>query len=61
MKCNFIFYVHNQAASVQFYKTVLGQEPILDVPGMAEFQLSTESVLGLMPEKGIKAASWKCN
>lgn len=54
MICNFILYVRDQVASTTFYKMVLGQEPILDVPGMTEFRLSTESVLGLMPEKGIK-------
>lgn len=54
MICNFIIYVRDQKASCLFYKTILGQEPVLDVPGMTEFRLSSESVLGLMPEKGIK-------
>ena len=54
MICNFILYVRDQQASTRFYQNVLAQEPKLNVPGMTEFQLSNESVLGLMPEKGIK-------
>lgn len=54
MICNFILYVRDQEASTRFYKTALAQDPILNVPGMTEFRLSAESVLGLMPEKGIK-------
>lgn len=54
MRCNFILYVRDQAASASFYQMVLGQDPILNVPGMTEFRISAESVLGLMPEKGIK-------
>ncbi len=50
MMCNFILYVRDQAASARFYGSVLEQEPTLDVPGMTEFRLSAESVLGLMPE-----------
>jgi len=49
----FIFYVKEQARSRLFYEKVLGHGPILDVPGMTEFQLSQNAVLGLMPEKGI--------
>lgn len=54
MTCNFILYVRDQEASTRFYQTVLAQEPSLNVPGMTEFHLSNDSVLGLMPEKGIK-------
>lgn len=54
MKCNFILYVRDQEASTQFYQSVLNLEPHLHVPGMTEFRLSNECVLGLMPEKGIK-------
>lgn len=54
MICNFILYVRDQEASTRFYRTVLGQEPTLHVPGMTEFRLSAECVLGLMPERGIK-------
>lgn len=54
MICNFILYVRDQEASARFYRSVLKQEPQLDVPGMTEFRLSSGCVLGLMPEKGIK-------
>lgn len=54
MTCNFILYVRDQEASMQFYQTTLGQKPQLHVPGMTEFLLSAGCVLGLMPEKGIK-------
>ena len=48
-----ILYVENQKRSCEFYKNLLGLEPILDVPGMTEFQLSPQHVLGLMPNAGI--------
>lgn len=54
MRCNFILYVQDQDESAGFYSAVLNQEPILHVPGMTEFRLGEESVLGLMPEEGIK-------
>lgn len=47
-------YVRDQAASRQFYEQVLGLAPQLDVPGMTEFELGPTTVLGLMPETGIK-------
>ncbi len=50
-----ILYVADQARSRAFYRAVLQAEPKLDVPGMTEFTLSTGSVLGLMPARGIKA------
>jgi uncharacterized protein len=53
-KTHFILYVRDQAASTAFYAHVLGCAPSLDVPGMTEFTLSGGSVLGLMPETGIK-------
>lgn len=49
-----ILYVSDQKRSTDFYSQVLGQSPILNVPGMTEFQLSENHVLGLMPEAGIK-------
>jgi catechol 2,3-dioxygenase-like lactoylglutathione lyase family enzyme len=49
----FILYVADQAASRDFYRTVLGLEPRLDVAGMTEFQLNAGAVLGLMPAAGI--------
>lgn len=54
MYIHFILYVKNQEASAKFYRSVLALDPVLDVPGMTEFQLNESSVLGLMPETGIK-------
>ena len=54
MTCHFILYVRDQTASTSFYCSILGQEPTLNVPGMTEFQLEPNCILGLMPEKGIK-------
>lgn len=50
---NFILYVRDQAAATAFYRQLLG-EPSLDVPGMTEFLLGPGTVLGLMPEAGIR-------
>jgi uncharacterized protein len=50
----FIIYVSDQQASRDFYVTVLGEKPILDVPGMTEFSLTDGSSFGLMPETGIQ-------
>ncbi len=50
----FIFYVADQAASAAFYRQVLGNEPVLDVPGMTSFALDGGGELGLMPETGIE-------
>ena len=49
-----ILYVADQNKSKEFYKKVLDLEPILDVPGMTEFQISENHKLGLMPETGIE-------
>lgn len=49
----FILYVADQAKSATFYRTLLGQAPTLDVPGMTEFELGQGAKLGLMPEQGI--------
>ena len=54
MKTHTILYVKDQKQAYEFYKTVLKTEAILNVPGMSEFQLSQEHILGLMPEIGIK-------
>ena len=45
--------VRDPSASREFYATVLGTRPTLDVPGMIEFPLGPRTVLGLMPEAGI--------
>lgn len=49
-----ILYVKDQQKSSRFYSELLKIKPHLDVPGMTEFQLSDEHILGIMPEKGIK-------
>lgn len=51
---HFILYVRDQATSTAFYEAVLGAAPRLNVPGMTEFDVGADAVLGLMPETGIK-------
>lgn len=51
---HFILYVADQARATRFYTAVLGRGPRLDVPGMTEFDLGGQAVLGLMPEAGIR-------
>ena len=53
-KCHIILYVKDQETSTDFYSKVLQRQPDLDVPGMTEFALLDNMVLGLMPESGIK-------
>src|SRR3954454_12663227 len=53
MTCHFILYVRDQASSTAFYEKALALSPALNVPGMTEFHLAENVVLGLMPEKGI--------
>ncbi len=48
-----ILYVADQSKSCQFYEAVLQQKPLLNVPGMTEFKLTENFLLGLMPETGI--------
>lgn len=52
-KAQVILYVAHQIRSRDFYAAVLGTEPVLDVPGMTEFELTDDLKLGLMPENGI--------
>jgi catechol 2,3-dioxygenase-like lactoylglutathione lyase family enzyme len=52
---HFILYVADQARAEAFYKAVLQIQPRLSVPGMTEFALPGGGILGLMPERGIKA------
>jgi hypothetical protein len=40
--------------STEFYAKLLDKQPILNVPGMTEFSLSENSILGLMPIKSIE-------
>jgi len=49
----FIIYVADQKKSTDFYRKLLLTEPVLEVPGMTEFQLSPSLKLGIMPENGI--------
>ncbi len=49
----FIIYVKDQQKSKQFYEIVLQISPSLDVPGMTEFKLADNVILGIMPENGI--------
>jgi len=44
----FILYVADRARATAFYRHVLAAEPVLDVPGMTEFDLGG-ATLGLMP------------
>lgn len=55
MKTHFILYVADQARSTAFYAAVFACAARLDVPGMTEFELAEHTVLGLMPEAGIRA------
>ena len=52
-KIHTILYVENQLTSTNFYEKILGKHPDLCVPGMTEFKLSENFILGLMPNDGI--------
>ena len=52
-KFEIIIYCEDQNRSKDFYSAILNKEPVLDVPGMTEFQITPEVKLGLMPEDGI--------
>lgn len=54
MNAHIILYVRDQVLSTAFFAYVLDQEPVLNVPGMTEFELNENCLLGLMPETGIK-------
>ncbi|MFA6594749.1 MAG: VOC family protein [Bacilli bacterium] len=49
----FIIYAKNQEKAKNFYESLLGYKPTLDVPGMTEFALAPNVSLGIMPETGI--------
>lgn len=53
-KIHNILYVSDQQASTDFYSRLLQKQPDLNVPGMTEFYLSENCVLGLMPYTGIE-------
>ena len=52
MQAEFILYVQDQQRSRDLYRVLLDREPVLDVPGMTEFDLGG-CKLGLMPASGI--------
>jgi hypothetical protein len=54
-QAEFILYVASQPAATAFWRQVLDHSPSLDVPGMTEFALCDGTLLGLMPEEGIRA------
>jgi uncharacterized protein len=54
VKAHLILYVSDQAAAAGFYRRVLALESQLDVPGMTEFRLGEDAVLGLMPVAGVR-------
>jgi len=54
MTAHFILFVADQAAATAFYSEVLAAVPRLNVPGMTEYDLGADAVLGLMPEAGIR-------
>ena len=47
-----ILYCACQEKSSRFYEAVLGRKPLLDVPGMTEFEFSGNVLLGIMPNEG---------
>lgn len=49
----FVIYVADQKRSTDFYRSLMSMEPVLEVPGMTEFELSPSLKLGIMPEQGI--------
>jgi catechol 2,3-dioxygenase-like lactoylglutathione lyase family enzyme len=53
LKTHTILYVDDQDSSTAFYAAVLNHPPRLHVPGMTEFDLSANAVLGLMPKAGV--------
>jgi catechol 2,3-dioxygenase-like lactoylglutathione lyase family enzyme len=53
-RIHIILYVKDQKKSRDFYSALLNMQAGLDVPGMTEFEIQKNCVLGLMPEKGIK-------
>ncbi|RCU43140.1 lactoylglutathione lyase [Chryseobacterium lacus] len=52
-KIHFILYVENQQSSTVFYEKIFRKKARLNVPGMSEFEIADNIVLGLMPNAGI--------
>jgi predicted enzyme related to lactoylglutathione lyase len=55
MTAHFILFVADQKRARDFYRPVLQREPRLDEPGMTEFDLGGDAILGLMPEESISS------
>lgn len=53
LKTEIILYVEDQNRSKEFYSKLLNMQPVLDVPGMTEFKLNENLILGLMPENSV--------
>ncbi len=45
-----IIYVENQEKTKMFFQLLLNKHPMLDVPGITEFELLDGSILGIMPD-----------
>ncbi|MBS2040813.1 hypothetical protein JST97_37850 [bacterium] len=54
MRAHLILYVCEQMVSCEFYSRLLNQDPRLDVPGMTEFVINENCILGLMPNSSIQ-------
>lgn len=52
-KTHIILYVQDQVSSTKNYSDLLLLKPVLNVPGMTEFELGNSVVLGLMPNDSI--------
>jgi predicted enzyme related to lactoylglutathione lyase len=53
-KTYFIIYVENLEKTKLFYELLFEKEPIVDEPGMCEFELPDGSTLGIMPNKSLE-------
>ena len=52
MIAHFILFVDDQTTATEFFCAALDLVPRLQEPGMTEFDLGRDSVLGLMPRSG---------
>jgi uncharacterized glyoxalase superfamily protein PhnB len=52
-KVEFILYVHNAKVASNFYEAVFQKKPFNVDAGITEFELTSNCVLGLMPEANI--------
>lgn len=50
----FILYVADQTRSADYFRTVLDLEPIVNVPGITEFELRPGCVLAVLPAPSAK-------